>query len=407
MKTSAVEKIANYIYGYCTVRISGYAERALSALLVSGINYWGLYRDGDNIILSLPQRQYKSLVRVLQDNSCRVDAVITRGAATTAKNHFRPGIIVGGLIFCAVLFFSTCFIWDISVTGNSAMTEWEIIESLDEYGVRYGAFIPSLDLDKICIDYVRNSDDISWFSVNMSGTCADIVVRERQDNDSAWHSDTPSNIIAAEDGQIKRFCVWSGESLIHIGQVVKKGDVLVSGVNDIINYLTKEVYGYALDRSYGNIYAEVHRTYTVDIPLDHEVKTYTGRQFTEKNYKFFTKALKTFGNSGKKDGFYDKIESKDRVMLFDTLKLPIFRTVTVYKEYESEVIPISEEQASLLAEAKMMKMLASELAGCELENRTFSGEVKDGVYTLTCDVYCIADIAKEVEIYNGTENGEN
>ena len=407
MKTSVVERIANYIYGYCTVKVSGYPERALSAMLESGINYWDLRREDDCIILSLPQRQLKSLKRLLGEHSCTIVQVVMRGAMSSAKRHVRPGIIVGALIFCAVLWASTCFIWDISVSGNTSMTDWEVIDSFKEYGVKYGAFIPSLSFEKICIDYVTDSDDIAWASVNMSGTRADIVVRERNDGGGAWESDTPSNLIAAEDGQIRRFCVWSGEACIHLGDVVRKGDLLVSGINDIVNKQSGEVLGYALDRSFGNVYAEVYREYTVDVPLEYEVKTYTGKEFTEKSYKFFTKGVKSFSNSRKIDGFYDKIENEDRVMLFDILKLPIFRTTCVYKEYKSEKTLLSEEQASELAEAKMMKLLSEELVGCELEKRTFNGNLENGVYTLKCSVYCIADIAKEVGIGNGAEDSND
>ncbi|MBQ8697334.1 MAG: sporulation protein YqfD [Clostridia bacterium] len=89
------------------------------------------------------------------------------------------------------------------------------------------------------------------------------------------------------------------------------------------------------------------------------------------------------------------------------MKLPIFVDTVVYREYTEEPYEYTEAQAAEVAEARMMKLLAEELRGCELLSKKSTGACEDGVYTLRCGVYCIADIAKEVEIQSGEKDGSS
>lgn len=389
------------------MRVEGYAERALTAMMRAEINYWGLTRREETIFFYIPCKEKRRLCAALADCRCHVEQIRICGAMNTAKRYKgRPGLIVGALIFASVLWASTYFVWDISVTGNHDLTEWQIIDSFAPYGVKYGAFIPALDLDRLCHEYLIDSEDIGWVSVNLSGTCANIVVRERNDKGEVWQDATPSNLIATEDGQITGLCVWSGEGKVSVGQVVTKGEVLVSGVSDRVE-LDGTVSGYTLDRSYGSVYAQVYREYTAEVPLHGQSQVYTGHEETEKEYRFFTQELNFLGKKRNSFAYSDQIVDYERVMLFDFIKLPVFVTTTVYKEYELVDYVLDEEQAKQMAEAKMMKLLADELKDCELVSKTSEGELQDGVYRLTCKVYCIADIAKEIAIDDSEDSAES
>lgn len=404
MKGSLMERIANYIYGYVRVRIEGYTSRALTAIHRAGIDYRELSEKGDGIEFIMANRFKKALLRALSGLGCRVEISDQIGVLTTAYRYrHRPGIIVGAFVFAGVLWASTYFVWDISVEGNRRFSEGEIIASFEDLGLQYGTFIPSVDFDRICHDYLIASDDMAFVSVNMEGTVANIVVKERTDREAEWHTDSPSDVIAAEDGQIVSFAAWSGEAKIHLGQVVKKGDLLIAGTKDIEE--NGEVVGYDTVRSYGTVQAKVYREFTVEVPLKGTHKVYSGEEKREKQYKFFTKAVKTFGNSGNYDEFYDKIEASERVELFGVVKLPVFVDTVVYREYTEEPYEYTEAQAAKVAEAKMMKLLSEELYGCELLSKKSTGTLEGGVYTLKCGVYCITDIAKEVEIQSGEKDG--
>ncbi|MBQ8697333.1 MAG: sporulation protein YqfD [Clostridia bacterium] len=312
MRGSIFERIANYLYGYVHVRVEGYTSRALTAMLHAAIDYCDLCSGEGYITFDMPIRYRRALLRVLSGVGCTVDISEQIGVLKTAYRYrHRPGIVVGAFVFAAVLWASTRFVWDISVTGNEHLSEVQIIESFAQFGLEYGSFIPAIDLDRLCHEYLIASDDMAWVSVNMEGTRANIVVKERADKDDGWYSDAPSDVIAAEDGQIVTFAAWSGVARVHLGQVVKKGDLLIAGTKDRVE--NGEVVGYDTVRSYGTVQAQVFREYTVEIPLTGTHKVYTGEQKIEKRYKFFTKALKSFGNSGNNDEFYDKIEGNERL----------------------------------------------------------------------------------------------
>lgn len=403
MRGRLLERIANYIYGYVRVRIEGYTSRALTAIHRAGIDYRDLSGDGECIEFVTANRFKKTLSRALTGVGCRIEVSEQVGVLKTAYRYrHRPGIIVGAFVFAGVLWASTHFVWDISVEGNRRFSDGEVIASFEDFGLQYGSFIPGMDLDRMCHDYLIASDDMAFVSVNMEGTVANIVVKERTDKEAVWHTDSPSDIIAAEDGQIVSFAAWSGDARVHLGQVVKKGDLLIAGTMD--REENGQVVGYDTVRSYGTVEAEVYREFTVEIPLSGTHKCYTGKEKTEKEYKFFTKPVKSFRNSGNYEGFYDTIKGRERVELFGVVKLPIFADTVVYREYTEEPYEYTESQAAQIAEAKMMKLLSDELYGCELLSKKSTGSCEDGVYTLRCGVYCIADIAKEVEIRSGEED---
>ena len=403
MRINLLERIAAYLYGYARVSISGYTSRALTEIMRAQIDYWSLESTRVGVSFFVAQRNVKALKCATARIGCTVNVEEKYGAAATVIRYgARPGLVVGAFAFALILWASTFFIWDISVSGNKRLSERAIVESFEEYGVKYGAFIPSLDLDTLCHEYLINSDEIAWASVNLSGTRADIVVKERGDTPRGGESFISGNIVAAEDGQIVRFLVSSGRACVHIGDVVRKGEVLAEGVYDTER--NGEITGHYEGMAAGVFYAQVLREYTVTVPLRESVKEYTGAEFSSKEYKFFTQGLKNFKKPFKNDGFYDTIVDNERVILFGFLKLPVFVTNTVMREYTLRETEYTPEQARERAEVRMMKKLSEELHGCELLSKKTDGTLTDGEYTLKCSVYCIAEIGREVETEYGTED---
>jgi similar to stage IV sporulation protein len=132
---------------------------------------------------------------------------------------------------------------------------------------------------------LRASPDISWVSVNLRGTVANVQVRERQVGQSAL-SPEDVNLVAACDGIISSVRLLTGEVVVKPGQEVRRGELLISGVRD------SKAHGYSVVGARGEVMAQTEHTEIVRIPLQEEQKVYTGEEKCEKSIIFFKKSIK-------------------------------------------------------------------------------------------------------------------
>ncbi len=309
-----------------------------------------------------------------------------------SRYRLRAGLIVGALIFAFCVSFSSLFIWDINVTGNSRITEEEILEALSAYGVRLGAFIPNLDKNDAARRIALERGDISFIAINLKGTVASISVHERDMDETKISSGEPSNLVAKYDAQIERGEVTGGVLAVGSGTIVKKGALLVSGIID------SSALGYRLVRSRGKVYGRTTLTFTSVIPLETTEKSATGEEKSEKNIKIFSKNVTLFKNNNIKYEKYDIIEDKERLYLFGAVKLPITIVTRTYRAYEETPRTLTRDEAYTLALADIHAQSDAVLSEAQIIARdmAFSQDEENAYLTLTVD--CIIDIAEEIKI---------
>jgi len=304
----------------------------------------------------------------------------------------RIGFAVGALLAVGMLVMSSFFVWDITVTGTETIPEKTIVEALERYGVKLGAYIPSLDTEKIEKELVLNVDGLSWISLNLRGTVASVEVRERNVNTQPVDLQSPSNLVAAFDGQIEALEITGGVAAVKHGQIVKKGDLLVSGVID------SNALGYRLVRARGEVTARVTLTYDIEIPYQRTEKVYTGEFKKQKTVKIFSKSIKLFRKDSIPTENCDKIEKERRLYLFGKIKLPIFITETTYAFYEEQERTLTENEALKLAYEELRVQSDSMLEEAEILARHTHISDSGTALSLHEDVECILDITHEVKI---------
>ena len=157
-------------------------------------------------------------------------------------------------------------------------------------------------------------------------------------------------------------------------------------------------------RSTGSVYAYVTREFEVYVPFKKTVKTYTNNRQTGKIISFFGKDIKLYSNIKNTFEKYDETVDRERLVLFDRVRLPFVLTKTSRFEYTEETIILDEDSARKEAEIQLSKTLAEELKNSDVLERSVEETVTDEGYKLTCKVYCITDIALEKEIKTEKNN---
>jgi len=300
----------------------------------------------------------------------------------------RPGLIVGAVLVLIITYYSSRVIWGFDVVGNPTVPDDEILLMLDGLGCGYGSYIPHLDLDHIHAQFTAMNPDISWIAVNLKGNFATVEVAETQKGESVLREDNVyANIVAKEDAQLYLIKTASGVSMAKPGDIVKKGEILISGVIDVRENRVR--YEYAD----GEVLAYVPRVIEVKIPLRSHEKSYTGREKIKKSIKIFKKSINLFSKGGIEYTVYDKIIDDRQVCLFGIFPLPLWTNTTTYREYEYVDRELSNDKAAALAMAQLRDRLDEVLEDAELVSNKVTYRFTDDAFVIKYDMLCLTDIS--------------
>ncbi len=368
-----------------------HADCAASLLITSGADPRSMRECGGCLCFTLPLPECAALERIFASRGIEFTITRERGLRFLLRRYSkRPGILVGLLIFFVMIGAGRQFIWTLDVAGNENVSANEILSELESLGCRVGTYIPGIDFDRLHSDFLLADRRFAWIAVNLRGTHATVEVRESLTPPPVPDEDTPYNLVADEEGFIESVDIYRGAKTVSVGDPVRKGDLLASGVVE-----TKS--GFKLVHARGVVKARVRRSIHIEIPLEREKKVYTGREFAEKSLKILGFSIKVFKSTGNPPATCDIIDRERRLSVFGTIELPIVLSERVLCEYELSPETISGETARSEAFAELRDE-CSRLDG-EIVSREVEAGLDGGVYTIDCKLAVVRDIAREIEIY--------
>ncbi len=367
--------------------------RAVEILMREGIKFRSIKPCAGAFRFVVYGNDVRACSRVLSGNGIPYVAGTYRGAIPAVRYFLhRPGLILGALLFFTVNFLSSHVVWDITVSGNETMPANAVIEILEESGFTYGTYIPAVDFDALHSRIMAYHPEIAWISVNVSGTVADVQMRETKFGENKKREKgVYSNIKAAEDGRLVEFRVEGGYPVRSSGDVVKKGQLLVSGVVPVRDGSMRFSY------PSGEVLAEVERSVTIRSEFRSSQKLYTGNAREEYTVKFFKKKINLFSNGGKEYDSYDKIESEERVFLFGSVPLPVWIEKTRLNEYVRAAVERTPREVIEEAFSELRYETELLVGDGELLRKKTECNVDDNGVTLSCRLLVLADIAEILE----------
>lgn len=357
------------------------------------------WHDDGSVSFSMPLGDARRLLRDCKQAALPIRAVGAYGfPAVVWHLRRRAGLLIGGALVAALLFLSGRFVWDVEVVGNESLSDTEVKEILRscEFGV--GSYIPGIKVRALENRVLISTDRIAWLSVYLDGTVARVQVVEREvppvDEGVPPNTSKPANVIAACDGQIETVCIYRGEAVVTVGQAVKKGELLVSGI------YSSDYGGFRYTRAAAEVWARTEHTYTVEIPLSYREKVYGEEKTQSLTLNFFNFPLKIFKSTGKTEGECDIIEKN---IGLDTggRELPFFFTRTYARTYTWQARTRTEDEALKLAYEELEETLTKAAADTQLLSRRITTELSGTSVKLVCTVTCIENIAVQSEFEIG------
>lgn len=382
-----------YLRGYIKFTVSengGSAERFLNLCAHHSVSIWRMVKREDCCGGYTSVRGYRKMRSLARKAGVRLRVGERHGAPFVAHRYRRRwGIAAGAALFAILLVVSQQFVWAVRVEGCEQLEPRVLLSALEELGVKRGARISTIDARDVRQLITLRIGALSWATLNLQGTTATLVIRERTPPPPKVDTNIPANVVAARDGQIMRMEVTDGRSLCKKGDVVARGDLLVSGVNEDRWGLTH------LIRANARIVAHVPETLEVAIPLQQETVTLTGKVLKRHYINLFGARLPLFIYRGV-EGTY-KLERMTTMPTVLGTAMPFTVTRESYLFYERGEERISEETALRLARRELARSETT-LWGENLLSANYRASTVDNVLTLCGDYLVEQDIAKQVEI---------
>lgn len=303
------------------------------------------------------------------------------------KNRKRYGVMIAALISVILFLVSSDRVWDVRIEGCDKSYAEEILADLDSVGFHIGSSWSDTDLSEVENEFLAKSTAVAWLNINRRGTVAYVTVLEKEVHGQEV-KEGYSNVVAACDAVIEEISVVRGVACVKVGDSVKKGDLLISGV-------LPEEQGGGFCYAEGEIFGRVSESISVSVDEYKIKKTEKNSEIARLDIKIFGFSLNIFNLYRNSDSTCDIIDTEKSFSLFGKkLPLSILKSSAVYTaSVESR---LSEDEMVFEASRQTSDLLAQSLDGATLLKIKTDGGFSDGKYTMVSEYVCVRQIGRDL-----------
>lgn len=357
----------------------------------SRISCFGQYVKNDVFCAEIYRSDLRR-IRVLAENrgvelkSFEYDTL----SSEVIRRRKRFGIIIGAvLVLAASLYFSGVVI-TIDIQGNETISDAVILSALEEMDIKPGTPFGQINYIS-CENRLRLMvNGLSWAGMHRTGHRLVVEITEVVEKPEMLNERIPCNVVAAREAEIVYTSVLDGQLMHTVGDYVRPGDMLVSGV-------TSDATGHiVLHHAMGSIIGIYSDEVIFSGELTKERLTPTGEADTRRRLKLFSLDIPLYFGENKYE--YRDTEITERPLKLFGKTLPISISKSRYTELERSETTLTEEA---LTEQLMEKVFLYEknfLTDCEVIDRDITTNEKDGTLTLTVSYRLKGDICEQKEI---------
>lgn len=351
-----IRSFIRWLQGYIRLCVAGYSpERFLNMCCFHNLFIWGLEPTEKGYEMYMSISDFRKLKPIIRKTHTKVTLEGRYGFPFFLARYRKRKLFFAGLFLCAVLLRAySLFIWDIHFEGNERYPDTTLAEFLESEGVAPAMLRSRVDCPGIVKAIRKEYNDIVWVSASIDGSRLKIQVKENEDTfpekDASVVPDggeeKPVDLIASTDGVVTKIVTRSGVPQVHVGDTVKKGDILVLGRVEVVND-SQEVVSYQYHRSDADVFADTQMEYTDTLPLTYQEKVYDGK----KKYQPFIRLADwtvSVGSIKNKYEHSERVTEETQIRLGENFYLPLFYGMKSVKSYSLVERTYSEEEARRL-----------------------------------------------------------
>lgn len=315
-----------------------------------GISLWDISEEGAAMCMKAAENHLELLQLCAEKTGCKFE-ILERGGLPVFLSRLckKQAFAAGFLCFAAGLLLLSSFVWVVRIEGNERLSEGELLAACEKMGLHAGAWKRSVDTRAVTEGLLEGFADIAWVSVGIRGTDATVRLSETIERVEMPEQDTPCDIVAAADGVILQITAERGTPAVAAGDVVKKGDVLISAALTI--GLEGEEQHTEYTAAEGSVTARVWQRLTEEVPLQYEETIYSGVEKENDSLIFSGQELDLLHPDGQIK--WEKELLFERAFRLGDFKLPLVWRRERWRAYETATRERSVEAAKTILEEKI------------------------------------------------------
>lgn len=302
---------------------------AMQTLIQNNIPLMDVKYENELIFrISVQKREMNKVMALLQRRGDQIEILSHRGMkGMFGRLRHRP-ILMMGMVF---IFLLSCIVptrvFFMRVEGNSRVSSKQILEIVQQSGVGFGASRREVRSEQVKNKLLVSLPELQWVGINTVGCTAVISVQERKKPEQK-EPNNRNSIIASRDGIIRELTVLQGNALCQVGQVVKKGQLLVSPYTDCGIYIR-------FDPAKALIFGQTQHRLTAVLPTEYRNRSGTPVENRKYSLIIGKKRINLFKGSGISGKSCAKIYEKKYVTLPGGFVLPIAIICETEQVYET------------------------------------------------------------------------
>ncbi|KTE92108.1 sporulation protein [Desulfitobacterium hafniense] len=198
-----------------------------------GIVFYKTQRSEKGVRAQVKIQDFRRLKRPARLTHTRVRIVAKYGWPFVAARWWRRKFLLAGIMIIGVaLAVLSQMILSISVSGNTTISSQEIFDSAEKHGLKTWTRQDSVDLNEVSKLLVEEFPDAAWVGISKHGTRVEIKVVQKVRPQVPGEA---GNLVASKAGLVQQVMVIQGTPLVHEGEIVKPGQVLIQAPRAIHN----------------------------------------------------------------------------------------------------------------------------------------------------------------------------
>jgi similar to stage IV sporulation protein len=230
---------------------------------------WNLrQREDGNYCCNISLQDFPKLRQICRKTKTRVRIEKRSGVPWYCKRYKKRLIfflaflgMMGGVYRCSK------YIWNIEISGNSYLSDGNLLRFLKEQGIAPGIECADIDTDALELLLRQSYAQVIWSSAYVDGTSLVICIREQLKTDEAVAAaEVASDLVAAKNATVASIITRKGTPCVVAGDEVLAGDVLVSAANDIIDDNGEVMYS-LYQQADADVYGYVDYYFSESLPV--------------------------------------------------------------------------------------------------------------------------------------------
>jgi len=376
---------------------------SLSALNDAGIPLYGVARGEDDLTVRFCVRRQDSykLRRIVDKRGERQGKISGKGIYWAFVGLLRRPVLLAGMVLLLLLsIYLPTRVLFIQIEGNVTIPTNLILQKSSECGILFGASRREVRSEKVKNALLSAIPELQWAGINTSGCVATITVRERSTEDRTEDNIGVSSIVSLRDALVTECTVVKGSAACKVGQVVRAGQVLISGYTDCGSSIRAE-------QAKGEVYGETERALNAILPSEWGVKSTKTGQIIKYALIIGKKRINLYKGSGISHTTCDKMYVENYLTLPGGFQLPIGIVTEVWQQREIEETAIEEQFAEQLLTAYIRSYLSTQMIAGQIRKAEEAVILDSGAFCLTGKYACreLIGISRSEEILK--PNGEH